>query len=296
VVSARHLGKSDIRALVAYAARRHITVIPEIDSPGHLGAVVAAHPSLQLRTRLGVPVMGAIDISKPGSATVVDDLIKEYAPLFPGRYWHLGGDEYGALVVRDPQATFPRLAAYARSRLGPGATVADAETAWLNDRAAVLRRYGKTTKAWNDGFFSSSAAWPDADRQVEYWSSNVQRGPLPETYLRAGMRLVNLNSWYLYYVLGSPANFPYPSGRAIYERWTPAVVYRDRTVPAALSGADRILGGRLAVWCDRADAQTQAQVAAGIRMPLRALAQKVWDPRTPALSWAEFKSLADKVG
>jgi hexosaminidase len=296
IVSARHLSKADIRGLVAYAARRHVTVIPEIDSPGHLGAVLAAHPSLQLRTRLGVPVKGAIDISDPRSATLIDDLIKEYAPLFPGPYWHLGGDEYGALTVPDPQATFPKLAAYARSRFGPGGTVADAATAWLNDRSAVLRRYGRTTEAWNDGFFSSPRAWPDADREVEYWSSNVQRGPLPETYLREGRKLVNLNSWYLYYVLGSPANFPYPSGRAIYERWTPAVVHRDRAVPAALAGADRILGGRLAVWCDHADAQTETQIASGIRLPLRALAQKVWDPRTPALSWEDFKSLANAVG
>lgn len=55
------------------------------------------------------------------------------------------------------------------------------------------------------------------------------------------------------------------------------------------------LGGRLAVWCDFANAQTQDRVAAGIRMPLRALAQKVWDPRDPALSWAGFSALAKRL-
>lgn len=296
VVSARHLGKADIRAVVALAARRHITVIPEIDSPGHLGAVLAAHPSLQLRDASGTPVTGALDISRPGSATLLDDLIKEYVPLFPGPYWHLGGDEYGALTVADPQKSFPRLAAYARGRFGPRGTVTDAVTAWLNDRAALLRRYGKSTTAWNDGFFGSPRSRPDAGREVDYWSSNVQRGPPPEAYLSRGGRLVNLNSWYLYYVLGGPAAFPYPTGQGIYEDWTPAMVYRDRTVPAALAGADRILGGRLAIWCDHASAQTQAQIAAGIRLPLRALAQKTWDPRRPALSWTDFKSLADRAG
>ncbi|MFE2425460.1 family 20 glycosylhydrolase [Streptomyces sp. NPDC059373] len=296
VVSARHLSKADIRAIVALAAQRHITVIPEIDSPGHLGAVLAAHPSLRLRNASGTVVKGALDISRAGSATLVDDLLKEYAPLFPGPYWHLGGDEYGALTVADPQRSFPRLAAYARARFGPQGTVADAATAWLNDRAALLRGYGKTTEAWNDGFFTSGRSWPDAGRQVDYWSSNKQRGPLPETYLREGRQLVNLNSWYLYYVLGGPANFPYPTGRAIYERWTPALVYRNRTVPAALAGADRILGGRLAIWCDDAAAQTQGQITDGIRMPLRALAQKTWDPRRPTLTWTDFKNLAARVG
>ncbi|MFF3563321.1 glycoside hydrolase family 20 protein [Streptomyces sp. NPDC002574] len=283
LVPRRHLTKADVRAVVALAARRHVSVVPEIDSPGHLGAVLAAHPGLQLRDRRGVPVRGALDISRPGAARLVDDLVREFAPLFPGRSWHLGGDEYGALVVRDPQRSFPGLAAYARERYGPRATVADAATGWLNDRAATLRSLGKRAEAWNDGFpaggdgpHAGRVVAPDADRVVAYWSSNKRRGPLPEHYLSRGRQLVNLNSRYLYYVLGGPAAFPYPTGQRIYERWTPAVVYRDHAVPAALSGPDRVVGARLAVWCDRAGAESQARVAAGIRMPLRALAQKLW--------------------
>lgn len=300
VVAARHLTKADIGAVVALAARRHVTVVPEIDSPGHMGAVLAAHPGLRLRDRRGVPVRGALDISRCGAARVVDDLVREFAPLFPGRSWHLGGDEYGALTVRDPERSFPGLAAYARRRHGPGATVADAVTGWLNDRAATLRSLGRRAEAWNDGFLDGGGprtgrVAPDADRVVAYWSSNKLRGPLPEHYLSRGRQLVNLNSRYLYYVLGGPANFPYPTGQRIYERWTPAVVYRDRKVPAALSGPDRIVGARLAVWCDRAGAENQAQVAAGIRMPLRALAQKLWDPGRPELSWREFAALASRV-
>jgi hexosaminidase len=65
-------------------------------------------------------------------------------------------------------------------------------------------------------------------------------------------------------------------------------------LPASYDG--QILGGTFAVWSDVPDAQTEAQVAAGIRMPLRATVQKLWDPRTPALSWAEFQSLADRLG
>ncbi|MGW3242932.1 family 20 glycosylhydrolase [Streptomyces sp. NPDC001070] len=296
IVSSRHLSKADIRAVVDLAARLHITVVPEIDSPGHLGAVLDAHPDLQLRSADGTAVRGALDISRPGAARVVDDLIKEYAPLFPGAYWHIGGDEYGPLVADDPEASFPQLAAYARERYGPDASVADAATGWLNDRAATLRALGKRVEAWNDGFSDSARVAADPDRVVAYWSSNKLRGRLPEDFLREGRRLLNLNSWYLYYVLGAPANFPYPSGRRIYEEWTPAVVYRDRAVPEALAGPDRIVGARLAVWCDRADAQTEAEVAAGIRMPLRALTQKLWDPGPPVLTWQDFTDLAARTG
>ncbi|MFG2303069.1 family 20 glycosylhydrolase [Actinacidiphila glaucinigra] len=296
IVSARHLSKEDIRAVVDLAARRHITVVPEIDSPGHMGAVLDAHPDLQLRSADGTPVRGALDISRPGAADVVDDLIEEYAPLFPGTYWHIGGDEYGPLVADDPEASFPQITAYARERYGPDAGVADAAAGWLNDRAATLRSLGKRVEAWNDGFSDGARVTADPDRVVAYWSSNKLRGRLPEDYLRQGRQLLNLNSWYLYYVLGAPENFPYPSGRRIYEEWTPAVVYRDAAVPAEFAGPDRIVGARLAVWCDRADAQTEDEVAAGIRMPLRALTQKLWDPGRPVLSWQDFTALADRAG
>ncbi|WP_431948915.1 family 20 glycosylhydrolase [Actinacidiphila sp. bgisy167] len=296
VVSARHLSKEDVRAVVDLAARRHITVVPEIDSPGHMGAVLDAHPDLQLRSADGTPAPGTLDVSSPRAAAVVDDLLKEYAPLFPGTSWHIGGDEYRPLTAADPEASFPRLAAYARERYGPDAGVADAAAGWLNDRAATLRSLGKRAEAWNDGFTDGARVAADPDRVVAYWSSNKLRGRLPEEYLREGRQLLNLNSWYLYYVLGAPGNFPYPSGQRIYEEWTPAVVYRDRTVPAGLAGPDRILGARLAVWCDQADAQTEDEVAAGVRMPLRALIQKLWDPGPPALSWPAFTALAERAG
>lgn len=73
----------------------------------------------------------------------------------------------------------------------------------------------------------------------------------------------------------------------------PAGPARYHPVPAQY--ADQILGGRLAVWSDLSGAQTQNQVAAGIRVPLAALSQKVWDARTPALPWTGFSALADRL-
>lgn len=113
-------------------------------------------------------------------------------------------------------------------------------------------------------------------------------------YLSAGRKLINYNDEFLYYVLGQPNNFVYPTGQRIYEQWTPLVVRGTQAVPARYDG--QILGGSFAVWCDLAGSQTQDQVAAGIRMPLRATVQKLWDPRRPALSWAQFKALADQLG
>ncbi|TQK52326.1 hexosaminidase [Streptomyces sp. SLBN-118] len=294
IVSREHLTKAEVRRIIALAARLHITVIPEIDSPGHLGAVLAAHPQLQLRDAGGSPVRGAIDIGQPASGEIVDELLKEYAELFPGAYWHLGGDEYQALVRRNPEASFPQLAAVARQRYGPQGRVQDLATAWVNDRAAVVRPLGKKPKAWNDGFFRGGVVTADKDLEVEYWTGKEIGARPPVEYLREGRRLINVNDEYLYYVLGQPQTFVYPTGRRIYEQWTPFVIRGTQPVPRTYSS--QILGGRFAVWCDLANSQTQAQVARGIAMPLRATSQKLWDPRTPGRSWQAFVELAGKLG
>ncbi|WP_438271241.1 beta-N-acetylhexosaminidase [Streptomyces prunicolor] len=294
VVSKDHLTKAQVKQIVDLAASRHITVVPEIDSPGHLGAVLAAHPDLQLRNVSGIATRGAIDISKDASAAIVDELLDEYAGLFPGDQWHLGGDEYQALTVANPQASFPQLAAEATKAYGSGGTVADLTTGWLNDRADTVRNHDRTMRVWNDGFFANTSVRAAKDLQVAYWTGKEIGARQPVAYLSAGRKVLNYNDEYLYYVLGEPQTFVYPTGRRIYEQWTPRVLRGTTAVPAKYDG--QILGGSFAVWCDLANSQTQAQVAAGIRMPLRATVQKLWDPGTPALTWTQFKSLADKVG
>ncbi|WP_186768123.1 beta-N-acetylhexosaminidase [Streptomyces qinzhouensis] len=293
VVSAERLTKAEVRRILALAASLHITVIPEIDSPGHLGAVLKAYPGLRLKDVSGRPVPGAVDIGNPASARLVDELLREYAGLFGGRYWHLGGDEYQALTRKDPEASFPALAALARERHGPGGRVADLATQWVNDRAAVVRALGRVPKAWNDGFFRGGRVTVDKDVQVEYWTGKEIGARPPEEYLAEGRPVVNLNDEYLYYVLGEPNDFTYPTGRRIYEEWTPLVLRGTRPVPGRYE--ERILGARFAVWCDLAGAQTPEQVARGIALPLAATAQKVWDERTPARSWPEFSALARRL-
>jgi hexosaminidase len=237
---------------------------------------------------------GAIDISKDASAAIVDELLDEYAGLFPGDQWHLGGDEYQALTVANPQASFPQLAAEATKAYGSGGTVADLTTGWLNDRADTVRNHDRTMRVWNDGFFAGTSVQAAKDLQVAYWTGKEIGARQPVAYLSAGRKVLNYNDEYLYYVLGEPQSFVYPTGQRIYEQWTPRVLRGTQAVSAKYDG--QILGGSFAVWCDLANSQTQNQVAAGIRMPLRATVQKLWDPGAPALTWAQFKSLADKVG
>ncbi|MEU6444851.1 glycoside hydrolase family 20 protein [Streptomyces sp. NPDC047046] len=297
IVSAQHLTKAQVRSIVSYAAARHVTVVPEIDSPGHLGTVIKAHPKLQLRDAAGKPVEGAIDIGNADSARIVDDLLKEYASLFPGRWWHIGADEYQALVRSDPEASFPRLAALARKRYGAKGRVQDLAQAWLNDRAKTVRdaREGRIARAWNDGFFAEGQVVADRKVEVVYWTGKELGARSPADYLAEGRQVLNYNDEFLYYVLGQPNTFTYPTGQRIYESWTPRVLRGTRAVPASYDHL--IEGGGFAVWGDFPNAQTQDQVATGIRMPLRALTEKLW-PSTakPARSWTDFQEVSRAIG
>ncbi|GGU87646.1 hypothetical protein GCM10010211_62240 [Streptomyces albospinus] len=298
IVSADHLTKDQVRHLVKVGQSLHVAVIPEIDSPGHLGAVLDHHPDLQLRSASGRVVRGAIDISKPQSAELVDSLLKEFTQLFQGPYWHLGGDEYQALTASDPEASYPQLAQAARAKYGSGATIKDLAAGWLNDRQKTVEAGGKSRiEAWNDGFFADGKVAADKNRTVVYWTGKEIGARDPAAYLNEGRRVLNANDEYLYYVLGEPNNFTYPTGERIYRSWTPRVLRGTApvSVPVSRTGPDRIPGGRFAVWSDRSQAQTEQQIADGIRLPLAALAQKTWDPRTPAMSWADFKALANRV-
>ena len=293
IVSDEHLTKAETKEIIDLATSRHITVVPEIDSPGHLGAVIAAHPDLQLRNAQGTATRGAIDISEPEAAEIVDDLLDEYADLFPGSQFHLGADEYQALVVSDPEASYPTLAAAARKAYGSDGTVADLTTGWLNGRAKTVMAHDRTPRAWNDGFFKDTSVEPVKDLKVAYWTGKEIGARPPAEYLSAGREVLNYNDEFLYYVLGEPQTFVYPTGERIYEQWTPRVLRGTQAVDAKYD--EQILGGSFAVWGDIPSAQTKAQVADGIRLPLAATVQKLWDPDKPELSWADFKSLADRL-
>ena len=91
--------QDQIKEVVAYAAERFITVIPEVELPGHALAALTAYPELsctggpfQLRNKWGVEE----DVYCAGNEQTfkfLEDVINEVASLFPGKYFHIGGDE-----------------------------------------------------------------------------------------------------------------------------------------------------------------------------------------------------------
>jgi len=89
----------DIREIVAYAAARHITIVPEIEMPGHSAAALTAYPQYLCRNaKVAMPAKGGIFngvycAGNDATFTFLDNILAEVAKLFPGKYIHIGGDE-----------------------------------------------------------------------------------------------------------------------------------------------------------------------------------------------------------
>ncbi|GAB2644849.1 beta-N-acetylhexosaminidase [Nocardia goodfellowii] len=304
ITASDHYSKQDIRDLVAYAARYQVEVVPEVDFPGHMNGILAAHPALKLRSANGDVSDAAIDISDPRSYDLMRDILEEFLPLFPGRYWHLGADEFllDGFAVRG-YADYPQLGAYARATYGPQAEPVDAFLGLINWGAAIVREHGKRPRIWNDGLHTGEGTIAiGSDIVVDYWSRAGYPGlPLPffgiartpQDLIATGHQVRNAAFLPTYYVTGGPAAAIADQPPVLgYELWDPAIFVDGSRLTPAQNAAN--LGASLHVWCDDPAAQTPDQIAASITMPLRIMAQKTWGPAHPA-AYSDFTALSDAV-
>lgn len=95
-----YYSKKDMRHIVEYAAERHIEIIPEIEMPGHAVAALAAYPqySCEPSRQYQVWTSGGIseevmNVANPNTIEFLHNIIDEVCEIFPGQYFHIGGDE-----------------------------------------------------------------------------------------------------------------------------------------------------------------------------------------------------------
>jgi hexosaminidase len=139
----------DLAEVASYAAERGVTVVPEIDLPGHASALLAAYPELgvgqhAVRTSWGI----SASVVKPVPATVrfLAELLAELTDAVPGPYVHLGGDECPLQDWVDD----PEVADYQRS-LGLSRPV-DLFGHFLRELAGVLSAGGRRMVVWDEAF------------------------------------------------------------------------------------------------------------------------------------------------
>jgi hexosaminidase len=307
LASPQALTKPEAREILAVASAYHVTVVPEIDMPAHVGALLSKHPNLELKTAMATPPPSTpesrkLDISNPAALAIVKQLLDEYLPLFPGPYWDVGGDEY--LTPQD-EPLYPQLATYARARYGPSATVKDAILGFFNWVDGVVRAHGKTLWAWHDELGGGTAVTVRPDIVAGWWIDfsplSEPRPPTPEQLLAAGHMIVN-EGWFPTYYTGDlgPVQGK-PSMQKAYETWTVnqfcSPTQNDQffepcyVIPPS---EPRNLGSTINAWDDHE--LTLDQLRQGLAGPLMVLAQKTWESPELTSSYAAFRRIIAAIG
>ncbi len=140
----------DIREVVAYAAARHIMVVPEIEMPGHCGEVLASYPDLGCSgqpyevERPGPFHVGVLDPANPETFAFLDTVLEEVFKLFPGPYVHIGGDEV-------PKGAWNKYADCQELMKREGLTNEAELQSWFTKRMVTfISAHGKTPIGWSE--------------------------------------------------------------------------------------------------------------------------------------------------
>jgi hexosaminidase len=306
IVSELHLSKQQMRELIALAARYHITVVPEIDMPGHMEAILAPHPDYQLANMLGQRAADRLDVTNPDALRLVQDLLEEFLPLFPGPYWHTGADE---VMPPAEYALHPGLRDYARIQYGSQANAKDAIHGFVNWVDSIVRAHGKITRMWHDDMNGGSAVTINPDIVVEWWTNfsplSDLTPPTPQRLLDDGHAIMNAGWFPTYYTALFPDPlFLRPDMKTAYESWSvdqfagPMVINGLVQIPPYRIAADerRNLGTKLHVWNDLPDVEDEIRIAAGIAPRLRVIAQKAWASPQLVEDYAAFTRISDAIG
>src|SRR5881396_558574 len=254
--------QDDIREVVAYAQARFVTIVPEIEMPGHSQAAIAAYPELG-NTGNPIPVWTSWGVSenilKPEDATIrfYQDVLTEVMGLFPGRWIHVGGDEAD-------KAQWVAI-------LGLSLPDAEAKQSWfIHQMDTFLTSKGRVLIGWDEileGGLAPNAvvmSWRGTDGGIAAAQAghDVVMTPGSHTYLD-------------HYQSLDTASEPLAIGGFL----PIDTVYSYEPVPAALTAAEgrHVLGAQAQMWTEYIPDPKRAEYMVFPR--LCALAEAVWTPR-----------------
>lgn len=263
--------QDDIREIVAYAARRFVTVVPEIDLPGHSQAAIAAYPELgNTGEQIDVGMRWGIieDVLNVEDSTVefYKNVFAELFELFPSTFIHVGGDE----CPKTQWKNSPR----AQERMRElGLSDEDELQSWfIKQLDTYFTESGRRLIGWDEileGGLAPGAAvmsWRGEEGGINAAQAghDVVMSPTSHVYFD-------------YYQSEDTENEPLAIGGYLpLER-----VYEYQPVPAALSHiADRVLGAQFNLWSEYMPTAAQVEYMAFPRGS--ALAEVVWSTQRPS--------------
>lgn len=266
-----------VRDIVAHAALRNVTIVPEIDMPGHATAAIVAYPRLATATPApsSVPsdwgVYPNIYNAEPRTLQFLEDVLGEVVQLFPSRYIHIGGDE----AVKDQWRASPQVQRRMRE-LGVRNEEA-LQSYFVRRMERFLARHGRRLIGWDEILQGGIA--PNAT--VMSWrgltGAQIAAAAGHDTVLSPDPAL------YFDHVQG---NLPHePPGRGLPIRLED--VYRFNPLPVGLSGEQsrHVLGLQANLWSEHIRTEERMQSMAFPRAA--AVAEVGWSP-ADQMQWQSF--------
>lgn len=271
--------KDEIREVVAYAAARHVKVVPEIELPGHALAALAAYPELSctggpfaVATRWGV-FDDVYCAGNDATLAFLEDVLAEVCDLFPGEFVHVGGDEC-------PKTRWKSCAKCQARIRNEGLKDEQGLQSWVIRRMErFLASRGKRLVGWDE--ILEGGLPPNAT--VMSWRGTAGGAAAA----REGHDVVMAPTTHCYFDFAQsddPDEFPPGSlGVLPLER-----VYAFEPIPEGLAedAHRRVLGGQGNVWTERMTDPAEVEFMALPR--LCALSEVLWSPRE-ARGWDDFR-------
>lgn len=270
--------QQEVRRIVAYAAARHITIVPEIDVPGHATAAIVAYPELGVLEQppTAVPsdwgVYPNLFNVEEGTFAFLERVLDEVMALFPGAYIHTGGDE----AVKDQWHASARIQARMREL---GVPSEEALQGYFTARlGAYLAAHGRRQIGWDE--ILEGGVPPEAAvmswRGVEGAIAAAARGH--DTVLSPSPTL------YLDYRQGTGPDEPPGRGTVV----SLEDVYRFDPLPGPLvHEQSRVLGVQANLWTEHV--RTAADVAYMTWPRAAALAEVAWSSAS-RIDWESFEA------
>ncbi len=271
--------QKEVREIVAYAARRQITVIPEIEMPGHTSEVLAAYPQLSCTGGPFYVQPGGywpnIDIFCAGNEevfTFIEGVLDEVFRLFPSPYVHLGGDEADKTRWKECGKCQTRIRAEGLK------DEQELQSYFMKRVERFVRSRGKTVIGWDEileGGLPPAAvvmSWRGFEGGIEAARQGHDVIMTPTSYC------------YFDYVQANPKFEPEPTGSPT----TLREVYSFEPIPDELDPDQRnhIKGAQGNLWTEYIPTPEKAEYMSVPRMS--ALAEVVWTP-AGRRSWSDFR-------
>lgn len=246
----------DMDEIISYANENGISIIPLLNTPGHMDAILSAANSLG-RGNFGYNGSETtIDLQKSIVVAFTKALVEKYVAYFSGKgctYFNMGADEYANDIYKTGSMGFGQLVSTGKYNLFVD---------YVNDISGIIKQAGMTPMAFNDGFyFNGNTGSFDTDINICFWTAgwNGYQSATAAQMEDKGHKMINTHGDY-YYVLGKDDK--YTQGEtATHAGLDASFALNFENNKFMGSEVESPAGSMFCIWCDNPDAETQGEIS-----------------------------------